>query len=422
MRTFPTFPKRETCGTSSRGLTAIVWYASCALFVLAPVARAGSVVCVSEVCKTVAAIYDRTMSRKIKPCHDFFTFMCGGWLGKAWKKYNRSTVPMIRGTQQRLSEASDVILVAQLNRLLRRLDDAALGNIRDSELQSAHFYQSCLISGEEGDWELTTETLRKFFNEVDLPFFDQERTSEVVDGQRPTVLLTLLKLALQFGIEPIFKIDFGETSLTLSKSSHLDTENATLFPPYIAKLWKSELIDRSKSHSNDIVIRTLHASVFDAYRIHVTEGQLLRIGRNFEAVKWMFRNSFNQSTSFEDFNFNAYSEILQISYYDLFEKAVANLAGLVKWFKFKMVPSFFQPLIILTTDAEVYQIFDDFLGFWILQESFADMIPDTDCGLPPLKVGCVIGTHSKRSLYCAEAVSIHSTGLRGLYGENLRKC
>lgn len=394
-------------GTSSGRLKSIVSYAPFLIWILAAAARSvRGDTCNSEACKLVAEIYDSTVNESLNPCSDFFSHVCSGWLKGLGAKYPPSHTEIHIGSNSAQGQAADLVLVKELNRLSRFEENAKLGDARDSELQAAFFYRSCLRSVNMKDWELNIRTLRRFFYEVDLPFFDEKRTVDIVDGDRPTALSTLLKLALQFGIQPIFAIDFEEDYLLLKKRSIQSSGNISGFSTLIAKQWKHDLLDRTRDTFSDAHIGSILASVLDAYRIRLDSATQLRVGRNYEAVWWMYRNSFNQSTNnYENFPLDANSEILGISYLDLFEKHVGNIAKLKKTAKLKVAPHFFLPLMEVTIDAELTQIFDDFIGLWILRFEFPELSVEASCALGDDQRYCQLRAPSQRAKFCALAVS-----------------
>lgn len=214
-------PPRIAGRSSCRRLQPMVLYASFTFWFVAPMARSEGETCNSGVCEIVAEVYDNTMNGSLTPCSNFFAYVCSGWLKSLEEKHARSYESIDTGTRSRLEKAADLILIEELNQLLRRSENTSLEEFLGSELQPAHFYQSCLLSAEKQDWELNTRNLRTFFNEIGLPFFDGNRTHGMSDDKKPTVLSTLLKLSLQFSIEPIFRIGFREDVFSLSKRSHL---------------------------------------------------------------------------------------------------------------------------------------------------------------------------------------------------------
>lgn len=86
-----------------------------------------------------------------------------------------------------------------------------------------------------------------------------------------------------------------------------------------------------------------------------------------------------QTYHYEKFQLSEYSAELEYSYFELFKKHVGNFAEIEKDYWLTMVPLFFKPLVLLTMDTNTTQIFNDFLGYHILEHQLRVMIGRTGC-------------------------------------------
>lgn len=391
----------------------IILYVSLTLCGNARSRRAPVHTCWSERCQALAGVYDRTVDESVDPCEDFFSYVCSGWLKNVARVHAHSSRLADFGTRNLGEFASREIVQKELDRLTRVLKNATADRIRNSETQAAHLYRSCLDSIDGEDWELNVRTLRTFFNEVGLPFFGGERTVEMISGQASTVLSTLLMLALQFGMEPIFTIDFRPGYLWLQRRGALSSgPPSDESPTEIAAKWKAQLLEQSRNDSLDAVILSAHASVLAAHHIRLEKTAILRIGRNYEAVGWMYWNSFHQSVNeVVNFTLDAHSEILNTSYAELFGRCAGNLAKFKEYTVMKWAPHFSLPFFKVATDPQLYQIFDDFIGFWLLMNDFSVLSNEASCGVSRAGTYCGALGRSKRARLCTMMVSTHT--LRG---------
>lgn len=398
-------------GTSSRRLKPIVLYTLFTICVVAPTAKSQEAVCETEVCKAVAEAYESSLNESGDPCSDFFTHVCSGWMQKLAKKYP-SHPEYETGTGPRLEEVSTLILARELERIIRLPENETDYVRHDSDLQPAKFYQSCLLSVKKADWDLNLKTLRDLFREVGLPFFDEAMPVEIIDGEKPTPLSSLLRLALQFDINPIFAITFPEGDLVQVDKTGRKHEEVVpnITPGYFADLWKTRLLDVSRHDHFDPKILNVHASLFGSFGIYLNKSTLLRIGRNYEAVMNAFDQYIGQRKNISvDVKFENTSEILNRTYLDLFGKHTGNLARLRGQYRLRMTTSFFKPIMIVTTDPDLAQLFYDYITLFILHEEFRVLLNRNTCGVDGIRAACNTDLYDDRSVLCATMVSVPSS-------------
>lgn len=406
-------------GSSARRSKPIALCVLSTMSVVASTARSEDY-CTSETCKEVARAYEKSVNAGINPCSDFFTHVCSGWLKKVSNRNFLTETPLWIQTQGRTESAADIILIKELDRLFKR---SLTERLRDSELQAAYFYRSCTRSVTNPDWDLNIRTLRKWFNEVDLPFFDEVRNTEPVSGERPTPLSTLMKLTLQFGISPIFEILYRFPYFTIQKSGGSSSENITEFPEIIAAGWKTQLLERSKNTSGDTSIHFILASAFEASRIFINASSIMRIGRNAAAVNWMLTKSFKHPTvQYEKLAFSFYT-LIGVPYYELFTNNAGNMMRFrQEAYGVKAVPQFFQSLMITLTDPDLTQIFDDFIGFWILRSQLKQMNIKSRCNYDRSGGFCqpFADARGQREIFCGLKVGFIRYEMISILRENFK--
>lgn len=359
----------------------------CALLTVFPnTVGAQDNVCRSKVCRVIAEVYENTVNQSLNPCDDFYTYVCAGWMDTVREKLGSDTRPQNPSTLGALEEGVfSAVLTGELRRLrgnLRGENSSAVG-VRDSEMQPLMFFKSCRRAFKKNDWDLNSMTLRKFFHEVDLPFFDEE---PYVDDEctQKTPLAVLLKLALQFGISPLFTLHLSETEIFISKTDSLSRE---AFPVYgssdkIAERWKDALSEESRDTTHDPQLLTELGAILDAFRIRARKDDVLRWGRNYQAVKNCYANVFNQySNDLESYRLGNMSAYANSSYYDLLDQHTGNILQLDENHVITFTVHFFEPMMILTGDKGFSQIFTDYIRIHLLRNEFVAPIGRTGCAL-----------------------------------------
>lgn len=294
-----------------------------------------------------------------------------------------------RQSRSTLSAVDSNVFPAILARELKRLQDALSASnsstvdIRDSELQPLMFFKSCRRSFKESNWDFNTMTLRKFFHEVDLPFFDEELyISDNCTDRTP--LTALMKLALQFGITPLFSLYFSEREISVSKSSHLDVGpyEEGKKSDYIAERWRNALLNESRDTANDSQLLVEFGAVLDAFHIRAPERDLLTWGRNYRAVMHCVEHWFRQySDDQKSYRLSERSNYSDSTYFDLLDQHAGNILHLDEDHVITFAVHFFEPIIILTTDHSLSQILTDYIRFHLLRNELTAPIMRTECAL-----------------------------------------
>lgn len=176
--------------TPSRKLKPTLFWILSLMWCSAPTAL-GQEPCNTTACVEVAEVIDQTVNLSLNPCSDFFTYVCSGWL-QTVKEKKSNKIQEELGTYTSLDKN---VVPRILSKFIRRVRDgkenASLDGFRRSELQPINFFLSCLRARENNNWDLTLQTLRNFFHEVDLAFFDEP----IPPGG--TAFSAIMKLTLQ---------------------------------------------------------------------------------------------------------------------------------------------------------------------------------------------------------------------------------
>ena len=173
-------------------------------------------VCDTPICRNVSTVYEETVNSKLNPCDDFSTYVCHGWLHNLIEKFPVVTCSSTNSLRKLQERVMAEILTHQMERIRHRLSNSSAGEFRLSEIQSTQFYMSCIHDREFVNWEQIKLTMRKFFHEIDLPFFDELRGP----GQSPFAVM--MKLALHFEVEPLFQIDLKGYHIYVKRSSDIN--------------------------------------------------------------------------------------------------------------------------------------------------------------------------------------------------------
>ena len=368
-------------------------------------------VCGTASCGNATDVYDESLSKKWKPCEDFFSYVCEGWLEKVYKKYDRAKSKVWVGTR---STGEDVVKEIFKNRAIRfmnRLNETSWTDILDSDIQAAQFFESCLHAHEKKYWELSIQTLRRFFHEIDLPFFD-----EVAEpGQVP--LTALMRLALQYDFKLIIEINFRGFLVDVRKTKPYPTatDKPPTAPKVTAEKWRKILLNLSEDTSSDKTFQVEIAPLLADFQIHVPESTLIRLGRNYLAVKKSIKDHFLVKPSSTEIPFSLHSEALGSTYSDFFKEHLDNIPRMETFEKFKLVLDrfYFEPLVMVTRDPSLSQIFSDFLGIELLKtDFFQQLVHRTDC----LNKSCDVISYLNTEEYCTDLVRVHSAYRRWSLG------
>lgn len=109
--------------------------------------------CLSEPCVSVAAAVLGSLDRTVDPCHDFYSFACGGWMKKNPLPEGKSRW----GTFSNLWEQN----MAVMKNLLENKSNQGLSM---SQLKAKLYYQACMNEGKID--ELGAKPLQEFINQT----------------------------------------------------------------------------------------------------------------------------------------------------------------------------------------------------------------------------------------------------------------
>lgn len=382
----------------------------CALLILFPIAgRTQDSTCRSEVCKLVAEVIDQTVNDTLEPCDDYFTYVCSGWMEKVKKILEPKNKPMLVGPLDSIQlEVVPRFVLRELKRL-RKLANATKNNLRESEMQPAMFFKSCLRSIRKTNWEFNIITLRKFFHEVDLPFFDE--TADTKDNcTDKSPLTTLMKLALKFAIYPLFRIKLAAREINVDKTEFRkevpDHSNRTAQER--ADDWTATLRDDIQFDELDTFIYAELGALLDAYHIRAPSSAIIRWGRNYEAVLKNYENEdgFSQYTNRTSYLLGQRAKVVDSTYLELLDQHTGNLAHLEGNHTISFAPSFFEPIIIMLTDKALAPIFTDYIRIYLLKEALPDLVKRTRCSIEGEE--CDEPQWMRNILrYCSDLVSAH---------------
>ena len=337
--------------------------------------------------------------------------MCEGWLEKVYNKYDRSKSKVEVGTRSRGEAVVKDIFRGRAIRYMNRLNETPWTAIMDSDIQTAQFFKSCLLAHEKEHWESSIQTLRRFFHEIDLPFFD-----EVAEpGQVP--LTALMRLALQYDFRIIFEIYSREFFVYVQKSQPYPTapEEPPTAPKVTAEKWRKILLNLSEDTSSDKTFQVEIAPLLADFQIHVPESTLIRLGRNYVAVNKSIAHHFLGEPRATQIPFDLHSEALGSTYSDFFKEHLDNIPRMETFEKFKLVLDrfYFEPLVMVTRDPSLSQIFSDFLGIELLKtDFFQQLVHRTDC----LNKSCDVISYLNTEEYCTDLVRVHSAYRRWSLG------
>lgn len=279
------------------------------------------------------------------------------------------------GTSDLLNDAVTIILVKKMREIFPEWSNSSNKKMRDSEIQPTMFFTSCVHSLRKPNWEMNLLSLRKFYHDIELPFFD-----EAIDPTK-SVLSVLMHLAIRFDINPIFRVEFREGLFELRKSyaAYPHKRKVPQTVPDMVARWKGKILELVRNNSNELQIIMTFRSIFEVFRIEVDEDILLRVGRNYHVIQKAMLGALLQANEFETFSFDRWSRALNSTYFDFFDRHMGNLAILKKNHQLKLVPSFFEPLALITADSACSKIFIDFLVMYIIQHEFVELIGRTGC-------------------------------------------
>lgn len=392
---------------SSRKVRSIVLWTLSTMWCVVPTARCREI-CNSTTCKEVAKAYDSSVNLDLRPCSDFFTFVCSGWMQKMKEVMSNKTDQSFEFETFSLLERQVIprILSKEIRRIRDKERNISSEGLPKSDLQPTMYFLSCLRARKKNDWGLTTQTVRKFFHEVGLPFFD-----EPIDPET-TAFSALLKLALQFDIKPLFRVEPGQYGFFVSKATIIDKLDTIPSPVRLTRdrytEWKRLLLSHSQARSaaeEDTITLTRFAATFDAFHIRLKKKTILRIGRNVHAVTYGIKNYMRQGK--ENYTFarlSEYSDDLESTYFELFKGQLGNLATPNQEYWLMMISQYFKPMVLLTKDANLSQIFYDFIGYHILEQELKEVIGRTKCGRTGF---CNRVIESRPVRHCGVLVSTH---------------
>ena len=131
----------------------------------------------------------------------------------------------------------------------------------------------------------------------------------------------------------------------------------------------------------------------------------MRLGRNYFAVA-KSKDLLKQYNHYEMLAFSAFQKVLNSTYSAIFDE---NLGGLVmkdnleKLPKLKVARHFFDPLVTLTRDPSLSQIFNDYLAMFLLKHGiFTNLLRRSKFGG---KKSCSLDDDSDAVKYCSTLVS-----------------
>lgn len=353
-------------------------------------------VCDTPVCKEVAALLDAIpREAKIQSCNDFFTHVCSGWFDKVVEKFpGRHRENITVGTAERLESALEFILRQELKQFKKITGHTSARGLRDSERQALDFYKSCRIAKENPTWNPNLITLRQFFHEVGLPFFDEPL------GDRKSPFFAMMKLAIQFGISPLLRIEWNTNEFVVRKARNIIYTNEFVHGiREIANEWRSWLRNYSAWMRSDGVALTRVGALFEAYKLPFTQKTILRVGRHYRAVELGMEKYFELFPNDTQVKrIKASTLQLDITYYDLFAPTLKNLAIIDDTTTLNAPLRFFEALVYSMNDSKVQHVYRDFLGYHIL-EYFMDF---ASCGFGP---PCDVYSSAKPARACAFMVS-----------------
>lgn len=374
--------------------------------------------CRTKVCEEVAAVYDQTVNRSVKPCQDFYTHVCSGWMENVRKKLGSKRGRKRIGT---INALLDDVIPRVVLRELKRLRNKTVEKSRDSEIQPVMFFNSCLRSMKKTNWDFNARTLRKFFYEVDLPFFDEKINytnddTDCPDYPMKSPLTALLKLSIQFGISPLFKVYLKNKQINIYKERHFSNERdiANEKPEDLAESWTSflHMYTDVDSDESDPYIAVTMGALFEAYNIKAPREDVLRWGRHYEAVKYGYEQFFSQFNNVTYHRLSEWSNTANSTYLDLLDPHMGNLVQLEDDHVIVFYPSYFDPMLIMLRDRKIAAILIDFIRVHLLIEAVPDLIERTRCGLQGKECFEDVFTQDRVSgrnpvRYCAELVSAH---------------
>lgn len=320
-----------------------------------------SEICTTTVCDTVAEALRVSINSSLKPCDDFFSYVCLGWL-----KRDRSFgdgKPSIVGTVVRVTEASKIVLKKALYKFARLYrSDIEWAKLRESEVQVTTFFSSCLHSYGANNSASSRSTLRKLFHSVNLEYFDEEPDPKI------SAFSVLLDVAIRYDLNPLFSLYYKPGVIGFKRlyvpnffeSTSRVSQNLTAF-------WKPHLMQFAKNTSNDQAIMNKLSAVFEAFEIPLERNKLLRIGRNHYAIKNATKDLFVTYDTSDMQTFELWTKSTKFPWYETMSEHVMNLAKLdKKKHKLLVHTEFYESLANLSNDVDTMQMFKDFIAVELL--------------------------------------------------------
>ncbi|XP_018494339.1 neprilysin-3-like [Galendromus occidentalis] len=324
-------------------------------------------VCETESCQAIAEGYRLNGSESVEPCDDFFSYVCENWIkSHPWFEGTESLRNVRISTQQRLSEVIEVVLSKRLKNLQKRFP-----SLRESEVQALKFYTSCVRSQETPNMDMLLTTLRRFFHDVGLDFFDED-----LSGTSPTAFSVLLALSIKYGISPIFKVIVDHESITLTRSSPPRADDhATFEHSDMETFWKIQLLEYFvKDDKYDIRIVNLLGSMFNALQIQLDSVSLMRIGRNYFAIKKAIKSLFNIRMLSYDRTLAEWETLSAVPWMNYLNSHMDSAARVQGKHRLKMDSAYFELIVTITTDPQLTTIFKDFIAVHLLISEFGELI------------------------------------------------